>query len=174
MAPHSSILAWKIPWAEGPGRLQSMGSLRVGHDWSDLAAVGMVSKKTKLVLKVYGHRNLIAMNISRLIFKLKSCIFCWSELNTFSRKIISLPNLTFECLPHPILLCLRKPSQFKEEAPSLTLTKLSKSPHLTHKLVFCDSSLPDSSTEQQSSCVVEGRVFAEIPLANVSNKVKLC
>ena len=33
MAPHSSTLAWKIPWAEEPGRLQSMGSLTVGHDW---------------------------------------------------------------------------------------------------------------------------------------------
>ena len=32
MAPHSSTLAWKIPWTEKPGRLQSMGSLRVGHD----------------------------------------------------------------------------------------------------------------------------------------------
>ena len=31
MAPHSSILAWKIPWTEEPGRLQSMGSLRVGQ-----------------------------------------------------------------------------------------------------------------------------------------------
>ena len=31
-ATHSSTLAWKIPWAEEPGRLQSMGSLRVGHD----------------------------------------------------------------------------------------------------------------------------------------------
>ena len=29
---HSSTLAWKIPWTEEPGRLQSMGSLRVGHD----------------------------------------------------------------------------------------------------------------------------------------------
>ena len=38
MAPHSSTLAWKIPWMEGPGGLQSMGSQRVGHDWSDLAA----------------------------------------------------------------------------------------------------------------------------------------
>ena len=38
MAPHSSTLAWKIPWTEEPGRLQSMGSLRVRHDWSDLAA----------------------------------------------------------------------------------------------------------------------------------------
>ena len=34
MAPHSSTLAWKIPWAEEPGRLQSMGSWRVGHDWA--------------------------------------------------------------------------------------------------------------------------------------------
>ena len=32
MAPHSSTLAWKIPWMEEPGRLQSMGSLRVGYD----------------------------------------------------------------------------------------------------------------------------------------------
>ena len=34
MATHSSILAWKIPWTEEPCRLQSMGSLRVGHDWA--------------------------------------------------------------------------------------------------------------------------------------------
>ena len=34
MAPHSSTLAWKIPWTEEPGGLQSMRSLRVGHDWA--------------------------------------------------------------------------------------------------------------------------------------------
>ena len=34
MAPHSSILAWKIPWMEEPGRLQSMRLLRVGHNWA--------------------------------------------------------------------------------------------------------------------------------------------
>ena len=33
MTTHSSILAWKIPWTKEPGRLQSMGSLRVEHDW---------------------------------------------------------------------------------------------------------------------------------------------
>ena len=32
MAPHSSTLAWEIPWTEEPYKLQSMGSLRVGHD----------------------------------------------------------------------------------------------------------------------------------------------
>ena len=34
MAPHSSILAWQIPWMEEPGRLQSMGSLGVWHNWA--------------------------------------------------------------------------------------------------------------------------------------------
>ena len=37
MATHSSILAWRIPWTEEPGRLQSMMLQRVGHNWSDLA-----------------------------------------------------------------------------------------------------------------------------------------
>ena len=41
LAPHSSTLAWKIPWTEEPGRLQFMESLRVGHDWSDLAAAAV-------------------------------------------------------------------------------------------------------------------------------------
>jgi len=34
METHSSITAWKIPWTEEPGKLQSMGSRRVGHDWA--------------------------------------------------------------------------------------------------------------------------------------------
>ena len=38
MATHSCILPWEIPWTEEPGGLPSMGSHRVGHDWSDLAA----------------------------------------------------------------------------------------------------------------------------------------
>ena len=41
MAPHSSTLAWKIPWMEEPGRLQSTGSQRVGHDWAtSLSCIG--------------------------------------------------------------------------------------------------------------------------------------
>ena len=38
MVTHSSILAWRIPWTEEPGRLQSIGSQRVGRDWSDWAS----------------------------------------------------------------------------------------------------------------------------------------
>ena len=42
MATHSSTLAWRIPWTEEPGRLQSTGSQRVGHDWvTSLSIVGM-------------------------------------------------------------------------------------------------------------------------------------
>ena len=39
MAPHSSTLAWKTPWTEKPGRLQSMRSLRVRHDWATLISL---------------------------------------------------------------------------------------------------------------------------------------
>ena len=45
VAPHSSTLAWKIPWMEEPGGLPSMGSHRVGHDWSDLATAEEEKKK---------------------------------------------------------------------------------------------------------------------------------
>ena len=40
MATHSSILAWKILWTEEPGRLQFMGSQRVGHNWATLLLLG--------------------------------------------------------------------------------------------------------------------------------------
>ena len=43
MATHSSVLAWRIPGAVEPGELPSMGSHRVGHDWSDLAAAAAFS-----------------------------------------------------------------------------------------------------------------------------------
>ena len=42
MATHSSVLAWRIPGTEEPGGLPSMGSHRVGHDWSDLAAAAVI------------------------------------------------------------------------------------------------------------------------------------
>ena len=45
MATHSSVLAWRIPGTGEPGGLPSMGSHRVGHDWSDLAAAVAISKR---------------------------------------------------------------------------------------------------------------------------------
>ena len=44
MAPHSSTLAWKIPWTEEPGRLQSMGLHRVGHDWATSLSLSCIGE----------------------------------------------------------------------------------------------------------------------------------
>ena len=48
MATHSSILAWRIPWMEGPGRLQSTGSQRVRHDWVNSLSVFLSIQNKKL------------------------------------------------------------------------------------------------------------------------------
>ena len=53
MATHSSVLAWRIPGTGEPGGLPSMGSHRVGHDWSDLAAAGAASR-AKLIKSTYS------------------------------------------------------------------------------------------------------------------------
>ena len=53
MAIHSSVLAWRIPGMEEPGGLPSMGSHRVGHDWSNLAATAAAAT----VLSMLGIRN---------------------------------------------------------------------------------------------------------------------
>ena len=51
MATHSSVLAWRIPGEGEPGGLPSMGSHRSGHDWSDIAAVGIYISKIKICKK---------------------------------------------------------------------------------------------------------------------------
>ena len=70
MAPHSSTLAWKIPWTEEPGGLQSMGSLRVGHNWTtSLSLFTFMHWRRKwqptpefLLRKSHGQRSLVGYN----------------------------------------------------------------------------------------------------------------
>ena len=57
MATHSSILAWRIPWTEEPGRLQSIGLHRVRNNWSDLAGRQQVGKVTNLLALKLIARN---------------------------------------------------------------------------------------------------------------------
>ena len=63
MATHSSVLAWRIPGTGEPGGPPSMGSHRVGHDLSDLAAaaaaviIGMLSTHLLCMEKISGHLN---------------------------------------------------------------------------------------------------------------------
>ena len=58
MAPHSSNFAWKIPWMEEPGRLQSMGLLRVGH----YRVTSLTSHSSKVMLKILQARLQQYMN----------------------------------------------------------------------------------------------------------------
>ena len=57
MATHSSVLAWRIPGTGEPGGLPSMGSHRVGHNWSDLAAAAAISKDIYNYPAVKDHRK---------------------------------------------------------------------------------------------------------------------
>ena len=52
MATHSSVLAWRIPGTGDPGGLPSMGSHRVGHDWSDLAAACLSDNSPNYLRKI--------------------------------------------------------------------------------------------------------------------------
>ena len=66
MATHSSILAWRIPGTEEPGGLPSMGSHRVRHDWSDLAAAAAAETITNIL--DYSCHETIFRNISQLVW----------------------------------------------------------------------------------------------------------
>ena len=59
MATYSSLRAWKIPWTEKPGGLQSMGVQRAGHDWSDLAPTCTSGNPSgsRLILPLWDHLN---------------------------------------------------------------------------------------------------------------------
>ena len=54
MATHSSVLAWRIPGTEEPSGLLSMGSHRVGHDWSDLAAAAAGTTPSSLLILIHS------------------------------------------------------------------------------------------------------------------------
>ena len=54
MATHSNVLAWRIPGMEEPGKLSSMGSHRVGHDWSNLAAAAAATGEMHIFEPVYS------------------------------------------------------------------------------------------------------------------------
>ena len=68
MATHSSTLAWKIPWTEEPGRLQSMGLQRVGHDWATSLSLSFKYIKGVFAVRCLGNLHLIYNKNILLIF----------------------------------------------------------------------------------------------------------
>ena len=81
MATHSSTLAWKIPWTEEPGRQQSLGSQRVGHDWATLL---LHSSKAS----IFRHSAFFTVQLSHPHMTTGKTIASTSQ--TFVGKVISL------------------------------------------------------------------------------------
>ena len=79
MAIHSSTIAWRIPWAEEPGRLQSMGSQRVRHDWAtSLHFMKKLKEEMERVVKEPDENNQIS---ERWVMQTSFClvmIYMWS------------------------------------------------------------------------------------------------
>ena len=72
MATHPSVLAWRIPGTGGPGGLLSMGSHRVGHDWSDLAVAVVSNYSIKQPLRTYYMSEmywLVFEKVKKICFK---------------------------------------------------------------------------------------------------------
>ena len=107
MVTHSSILAWEIPWTEEPGRLQSMGLQRVGHDLANIQQ--HLSKKdiqfspVQLLNRVQlfatpwtaVHQASLSINNSRSLLKLSSSIIPFSSCPQFSPASGSFPMSWF-------------------------------------------------------------------------------
>ena len=106
MAPHSSTFAWKIPWTEEPGRLQSMGLLRVGHDWATSLSLYAYSLQlfhkfqTMLKLKVcfrVGRRKL-GGKLKRegiCVHLWLICVVVWQKLTQHCNAIILQLKISF-------------------------------------------------------------------------------
>ena len=98
MATHSSVLAWRIPGTGEPGGLQSMGSHRVGHDWSNLAAAAAaaffycLSKRGSFFLTIF---LLVCQLTPNNSFKLKLRIWCIQKVFYICTKVYEYLCLSY-------------------------------------------------------------------------------
>ena len=69
MATHFSILAWRIPWTEEPGGLQSMGSQRVGHNWATNTTTTKLSATARIIVQLYVENGSFSMRRLRIWHK---------------------------------------------------------------------------------------------------------
>ena len=121
MATHSSILAWKIPWMEKPGRLQSMGLQRVGHDWA--TSLHFTSLQDSLMLPAHFTANKT----------ITLCLNCPENLNM---SLDFWPNIILF-----IILCIKNVTYWVLviEPPCFTNVKYG---HITNMLCSLQTSLP--------------------------------
>ena len=107
MATHFGVLAWRVPWTEEPGGLQSMGSHRVGHDWSDLAVstvsfcfihiktaikwINICDYYVFLIISLWNHPNFIIMKRLSLLYSynLSQSVFVYLSLSKYILNCLS-------------------------------------------------------------------------------------
>ena len=111
MAPHSSTLAWKIPWTEEPGVLQSMGSPRVGHDWSDLA-------RTHAYVCEVGGNNIVSIRCAFWFFMLDVQANFWNAIHCLDGLLLLLLS-HFSC----VRLCATPQTAAHQALPSLGFSR---------------------------------------------------
>ena len=102
MAPHSSVLAWRILWTRVPGGLLSMGSYRVGHSWSDLAC--MHACMHALEKEMATHSSVLAWRIPGTAepgglpsMESQRVGHDWSDLATAAAKAMVFPVTMYGC-----------------------------------------------------------------------------
>ena len=104
MATHSSVLAWRIPGLGEPGGLLSMGLLRVGHDWSDLAAA---AAEALLLAYFQLFSNLTCFFVPPNIFKTRPCLRYHHPLllvlPPLSPLLSSPPSVSCCCIYHNLI-----------------------------------------------------------------------
>ena len=103
MATHSCTLAWKIPWMEEPGRLQSMGSQRVGHNWATSLSLHFqdIKSEGKVIILMW-------LNVS-LYWALCVCV---KKMVSYSGFIKIFPYIVFRDFSHFSFTLVFKPSGF--------------------------------------------------------------
>ena len=118
MATHSSVLAWRIPRTGEPGGLPSMGSHRVGHDWSDLAAaVGGAAGQRAVVVANHQRRpqTLLHLWLSHTAIVFREADPC----------MLSSGQPTFSLFPgRGLSVCLQDLPLFQKKLPKWYLNKL--------------------------------------------------
>ena len=113
MAIHSSVLAWRIPGMVEPGGLPSMGSHRVGHDWSDLVVVVVV-----ILISLRNRYSLLFNKKKYFLVPRKTCIFILESL-----LYLNLLNVLWSLYSFPLFLTIISHTIFWHFFPVLRLTE---------------------------------------------------
>ena len=110
MATHSSILAWKVPWMQEPGGLQSTGSQRIGHDWSsNLIHSNEIAGLQEMYTFRFVRKAKLFSEVVEIIYTPNGSEKVFTLLNSLSVMLSGLWNLPFLYLKmifHMVWICI--------------------------------------------------------------------